>query len=354
MKVLMIGNSSCVHGGITSVINQVLQYDWKKKDISLHFVPSFSGGNSIHKIFYFVKSLYKIFAEIFFEKPDVIYMHMSHHGSFDRKNIILNISKLFNIPCVVHLHGSEFQKWYNKCSMNKKFQIRKFLRRCDRLIVLGEKWKLILNEIEPVAKTTIVNNTVTIPANRIDISSQNLQILFLGVLVKRKGVSDLLDVIKGLKVKGYTNKFNFVIAGSGEEEKNLIEKGRSLGIMDSVKFVGWIDGAEKMKLIKESQIMILPSYNEGLPISILEAMSYGMPVIATKVGDIETAVIDGVNGFVLKPGDVDGMINKIMILSDITILKNFSNNSRKIAEEKFSDRLYFETIQNVFEGVIHN
>ena len=121
------------------------------------------------------------------------------------------------------------------------------------------------------------------------------------------------------------------------------------GLTDIVQFLGWINNEQKTELLKQSDILVLPSYNEGLPIAILEALSYGLPVISTNVGSISEAVIDGTNGFLYTPGDVDKLaMNMKQIVEAPNLWNKFSSESRNIAEQKFSDVTFFEKIENIY------
>ena len=87
-KVLMIGNDSSVKGGITSVITQLMEYDWNNKNIDMKFIPTYVDKNNIQKIFYFIRAYLNIKKEIRKNGTDIIYMHMSYKGSFTRKYLI--------------------------------------------------------------------------------------------------------------------------------------------------------------------------------------------------------------------------------------------------------------------------
>ena len=79
-----------------------------------------------------------------------------------------------------------------------------------------------------------------------------------------------------------------------------------------VQFEGWVSGEKKHELLSSSDVYILPSYHEGLPISILEAMNYQLPVIATPVGGTAEAVQEGINGFLVTPGDKDALYDRLL------------------------------------------
>ena len=132
-------------------------------------------------------------------------------------------------------------------------------------------------------------------------------LLFLGLLGKNKGIYDLLECIRDHKVE-FQGKLKLYIGGNGEIEhvKQLIKE---YGIADIVIFEGWVSGDKKIELLNKSDAYILPSYKEGLPISILEAMSYGMPIISTPVGGIPEIVSNGENGYLVEPGNKEDIYN---------------------------------------------
>ena len=104
VKVLMVGNSKDVKGGITSVINEMKKYDWDKNDIKFKFIPTFNAGNNISKILYFVIAYIKIFFNFVFNKPNILHIHMSHKGSFKRAYYITKLANIFKIKIIIHLH----------------------------------------------------------------------------------------------------------------------------------------------------------------------------------------------------------------------------------------------------------
>ena len=108
------------------------------------------------------------------------------------------------------------------------------------------------------------------------------------------------------KIKTYWGNLIFRFAGNGNvvDVLNTIKR---LKIDDIAFYEGWVSGKEKIKLLNEADVYILPSYYEGLPISILESMSYHLPIISTNVGGIPEIVKDGVNGFIIEPGNKKGL-----------------------------------------------
>lgn len=352
MKVLMVGNDPSVKGGITSVITQLIAHDWLSDGIEMKFIPTYIESNPIKKVIFFLGSYIKIRKCLKNWKPDVVHIHMSYRGSFARKYLIHKLCHRHNIPDVIHLHGSEFEKWYLKLNVRKQKQVKRLLKECNALIVLGDKWNAAIKEIEPEAKTVVVSNTVAIPKTIAKWDDNPFKVLFLGVLIERKGVTDLLKSMRKLKDTGRINHIKFTIAGSGSEEEKLKKLRDELEVSDIAEFVGWIDGNKKKKLLETSQLLVLPSYNEGLPVAILEAISYGLPVVASDVGDISSAVHDSKNGYLITPGDVDALSEAIQkVAENMNIFESMSQYSRKLAEDRFSDNQYFETLRDCYKSV---
>jgi len=135
--------------------------------------------------------------------------------------------------------------------------------------------------------------------------------VFLGKFGRRKGIFDLLGALAELKV--YFPGIRLRCGGDGDIP-GVVARAAELGLSDDVEVLGWVSGAAKQRVLAEGTIYVLPSYAEGLPISVLEAMEAGMPVVATAVGGIPDAIEDGVEGFLVSPGDISSLVNRISLL----------------------------------------
>lgn len=352
IKVLMLGNHPSNKGGMTSVINQIRSHNWEQDGVKLSFVPTFIPGDFIKKSFFYFCALLRILCIFVVSKPDIVYMHMSYKGSFTRKYIVHKFCKIFGIKDIIHLHGSEFEKWYSSVDRIKQGKIRKLLLESDEFIVLGNEWKRIIQQIEPLAKITIINNGIKIPSFTAKWNDEKCQVLFLGVLIPRKGVSDLIQAAKLIKRSGKIQNIEFVFAGIGEDEDKLKEQVKEANLEKFISFIGWVSGEKKEELFLHKQIFALPSYNEGLPVSILEAASYGLPIVSTNVGDISSVVKDGINGYLIKPGDIQALSERILSLSDQQLWEKFSYESRKIAKEKFNIDLFYSKLLEVWKNTV--
>lgn len=354
IKVIMCGNHPSNKGGMTSVISQILEHEWRNEDIHLTFIPTYMPGSKLRTILYFAQALLHVFFEFLFCKPDVFYTHMSSKGSFTRTKALHELCKLFGVKDVIHLHGSEFKKWYQSVENKKQEEIRNLIRESDAFVVLGNKWEKFVGNIAPDANIVSLSNCVKIPDCVADWSNDKLQFLYLGVLIPRKGVADLLKAVKLLAEKGKIEKIQLNIAGVGPEEGELKKFVTDNQLEKYTNFMGWISGSEKEEALREANVFILPSYNEGLPVSILEAMSYGLPIISTNVGDISSAVYQDDNGFLVEPGDVEALSIKMSELLDYATWRKFSTRSREIIEEKFDINYFYKGLVSVWKSTIEN
>ena len=118
-----------------------------------------------------------------------------------------------------------------------------------------------------------------------------------------------------------------IIGGNGETDR-LIKIIKDKKLDEIIRFAGWVNGEKKIEVLNKSHVFILPSYIEALPISILEAMSYNLPIISTRVGDIPDIVINNENGFLINPKDKDALKNAISEMLSVTPEKRIKMGRR--------------------------
>lgn len=277
-------------------INQVL-FSYRKS-----FREEFNGFNTIwfnntilNTIFFPFIVLKFIFHLLIHPKLKIIHFHSASNGSFYRKSVLFLVAKLFKKICVIQIHGGLFLDFYYK-KFNKKI-VELILSRSNAVLFLSKNQKNALESQIKLKNTFLTNNIISDrPYRKIDVVDK-VDLLFLGKIVKEKGVYDILDVMAKYRFE-WKDKVKLTIAGEGENNI-LLNKIMKLKIQSNVNFVGWVTGKEKHQLFLNSNVFILPSYIEAMPVSILEAMSYGMPIIGTKVGGIPNLISPSENGFLI-------------------------------------------------------
>ena len=347
VKVLMIGPNKLENGGISSVVNSYYDVGLDKdKNLQLTYLDTFKSGSLLKKISVFLKSIIVFRNNI--KENDIVHIHMSYRGSFYRKSIFVLMSKYKNKKVIIHIHGSEFKKFYDKSNNFIKKYIENTLNKADYVLALSEEWRENLISIAPKSRVEILHNSIIVP--KYDYKNYKFKnILFLGRLGKRKGVYDILKVANSISSKFPDCKF--ILAGDGEIE-NVKKICNDLSI-NNIIIPGWISGYDKVNLLKEATIYILTSYNEGMPISILEAMAYKLPIISTKIGGIPQLIDNGVEGFLVDAGDILGLENSInKLLESEELRKNMGENSFKKVEKDFNLVKNIEKLKSIYKSLI--
>ena len=173
--------------------------------------------------------------------------------------------------------------------------------------------------------------------------SDNTTFLYVGAIVEKKGVIDLFDVISKYNE---LKKYNFIFVGGGSLLDELSYKSRNF---KNIKFMGWLKQDEVAKIYKRADVLILPSYAEGFPNVISEALNYRLPIISTNVGGISESVIENFNGFLMNPKDRLKLYKSIRKLGESKELKEkFSKNAEKILYKNHSIDNNSKKIFNLF------
>lgn len=327
-RVLMIGvyYKHNAAGGMASVI----QY-YEKYFENLQYISSWIDKHPAIKIYYALKAyLIILFKLIFNHKIKIVHIHTAADRSFKRKSKFVSLAKAFNKKVILHIHGSRFKDFYDE-SANKKVIISN-LQKADKLVVLSQSWKEWFFAIGINSENIIVlNNIVDYPKIKKVNRENKVKILFLGEVGERKGVFDIIETIAKNR-ESFKDEIILKIGGNKETDR-LLQKIDEYDLSDFVKFEGWVSGEKKINLLNWADIFILPSFNEGLPIAILEAMSYGKAIISSPVGGIAEIVQFGINGILVEPGNQKEIFESInFFINNKNKIETFGNQSKKIVE----------------------
>lgn len=343
INVLLISPSLKNKGGISTVVKNILE-DKNEKYNCIH-VSTQKDGFFLIKIAIFIISYFKILYLLKCKKIDLVHVHIAEKGSFTRKNILIKMCKKFNKKVILHHHGAEFVDWFENEKENKKDKIVDLLEQVDLNVVLSNQIKEQYVKYFNL-KNLIVLYNGTKPREYL-YNSNGTIVLFLGRIGKRKGAFDLLESIKTLDCD-LLSKYKFYFCGDGEIKKlkkQVIEN----NLENRVKVCGWINQKQKNEIFKETVLNVLPSYNEGLPMSILECMSYGIPCLSTKIAAIPE-VIDEKCGKTIEPGDINALCVSItQMLYDESLRNSYSKNSYVRVSKEFTYKVMIEKIYQLYE-----
>jgi glycosyltransferase involved in cell wall biosynthesis len=279
----------------------------------------------------------------------LVHCHSAMRSSFWRKSLFSLVSRMAGVPVVFHLHGSEMQSFVEAQSALFQRLIGWILAKQSVVVVLSMSWLHYVKSISPQANVKILPNYVELPeerGNAIGDSGTNVVVLFLGLVGTRKGVYDLLPAFKEALVQ--VPSLHLIIGGNGEVDRAQA-LAVELQIENQVTFAGWVNGKEKVDLLKRAQIYVLPSYNEGLPVSLLEAMSWQVPVISTRVGGIPDLVREGVDGLLIDAGDRTALSSAIIELAQQTELRQkMGIAARDQVNNNFSKQVVMPKLEELY------
>jgi len=233
----------------------------------------------------------------------------------------------------------------------------------DLVICVGQKYAENLKKTFPrlydkiIYLPNAIDSTIFKPATKEEIEKVKAKydikrdyFLFIGRLVKEKGIDLLLRVALLLEERGFDK--NVVIAGTGPL-KSLAE--RSSKKCKIIKYLGYVPTEDLIPLYTGAIALIVPSYAEGLPLTILEAMACGTPVIATGVGGIPEVVRHGYNGFLVEPMNVEKIANYVKVLvEDEKLREELSKNAHYFVRKNYDWRVIANRISLVYKNAVNN
>lgn len=328
-KVLMLGPARDVKGGMTAVVNGYYDYGLDK-EVDLKYIETINDKNILSKILKEIRGKIEFLLNI--NKYDIVHIHMATRRSTFRKLKYLRKAKKRNKKVILHIHGAEYKPFYSACSQKQKQYIKDTFNLADKIIVLSEEWKDYFKNIVNEKKIEVIYNFVFIP-EKFEKNLNRQRILFLGRMGERKGIYDLIDVVERLS-KEYPE---VLLEAYGDGEVAKVKKIiKQKNLQKNIEVSNWIEGKEKEEKLKNAVLYVLPSYNEGMPMSVLEGMAYENIPISTIVGGIPKVIVDNENGMLIEPGDKEKLYEDIkQIFENYELRKKISHNARKTIEEKF-------------------
>jgi glycosyltransferase involved in cell wall biosynthesis len=267
----------------------------------------------------------------------------------------LIVAKLCGARVLYQMHGGALPREF--CRRSRLFEafLRWTFELADAVVVLAQSELAAYQSFVPRQQVLVVPNCIdsspypVIPCLR-SRSGGALRIAYFGRLAREKGIYELLQGLKVARAEGVGARL--MIAGSGPEEAQLRRTVTELGLTSDVSFVGPVFGNEKVKLLAGADVLALPSYSEGLPYALLEAMAAGAPVIVTPVGAIPDVVVEGVHGLFVPPRDAAAIARAIAKLtSDRSLVLRMSAACRRRVAGSYTLERFSTEFGRVYSGL---
>ncbi len=332
----------------------------RDKNVEPLLIPELGREISFYKD---IKAFSKLYSIIRKEKPDIVHTHTAKAGALGRLAAILN-----GVPIKVHtFHGHVFDSYFSPIKSKIFLFVERFLALfTDMVIVVSETVKDDIVKRRRVIKD---KNCVVIPLGlelEEFLNSQNLKGIFrkkfgindnmllvgiIGRLVPIKNHRMFLDIAKKMKTNSPNTKVKFIIVGDGELREQIKDYTYELGLKDDVIFTGW--AKDLASVYTDLDIVALTSLNEGTPVSLIEAMAAGKPIIATNVGGVKDLVKTNVNGLLARPGDIDDFCAKLTsFLNDPQKRKEFGRQGRISVIKKYSKERLVNDLELLYQELL--
>ncbi|HUQ11114.1 MAG TPA: glycosyltransferase family 4 protein [Steroidobacteraceae bacterium] len=301
VRVLQLGPALDVRGGVSAV--EQLICDYLPPYAAIRHVATTSEAGWMRRGLEFGRALHQLSRALDSIEPTVIHVHFASRGSTLRKMLLAQLVIRARRPLILHAHGGGFDRFHRGLPSVLRRLVNRTLQQANLVITLSSQWRdFYIRECELApSQVVVLPNPVRVPAKIPDRSGhREVQFVHLGKLGKGKGSYDLVKAFLALPDE-LRARARLVLAGNGD----VAELQEAAGQDSRITVLPWVDSTERDRLLAESDVFVLPSYAEGVPMSLLESMAAGMPCITTPVGGIPDLITQGVEGLLVPPGDVE-------------------------------------------------
>jgi glycosyltransferase involved in cell wall biosynthesis len=346
VRVALIGvdTSGAAPGGMATISRALVEGFKADPLIDMFHISNFDEGSVLRRLKLGLGAAWLTFRRR--HEIDVVHLQVSTGLSVQRELIIALVARTTGKGIVTQFHGSGQIEDFKQGSTFHRLCYRLLLHLAHNL-VLGSNAADWITSVNSSARVTVVPNGIPVPSSFEDLPVGSPTIVFVGRLGKRKGIFDLLEALERLHARGLG--LRLLLLGDGDTDAVHDYLHRAEHLEDSVAVCGWQDEETVRKAIVSAMVLVLPSYAEGLPMAILEALALGRPVIATRVGEIEDVIIDGYNGLLVDSGDIDALSEAIRrITTDPKLAAALGKNGHQFAQKALSTEQMLSSLTDIY------
>lgn len=354
--VFVVAPSGQAGGGMGRVKDYILDFA-RDGAVPFTFLPLVTRDNRgfIVSVFRTISAIWRIWNAHLTGELALVHVNHGDKASAVRKGIITVFARLVGAKVIVHLHAVELDAAWRSGGRFTRWAIGLPFRVATSNIVLGDIWRSWLVDdlgVRPTHVDVLVNGVPAPNFTSRDHASPRdaVEVLFLGNLLERKGVNDLIAALAELPADLPAWRMTF--AGGGDIA-GCTEKVAAAGLDNRVRFLGWVEQARSANLLASADIMVLPSYFEGLPLVILEALGAGTPVITTSVGAIPQFIPHDEVALVIEPGDRAALRDSLCsMVADAGLRQRLGDAGRRAYETMFSLEVFRENLLAIYAKVL--
>ncbi|HEU4653099.1 MAG TPA: glycosyltransferase [Steroidobacteraceae bacterium] len=351
INVVMLGPALDVMGGIASVERLIVA--GVPAHVRVQHIPTMRDGGGLTKAWVFAASVLRFNRQLR-QMPDVVHVHFASGASSKRKMILAALAQRRGARVILHAHGGYYRNYWDRIGAREKALASQVFRNVSALIVLGESWRDFFACIGvPRSKIVVLPNPVSLPSSvPVRHANSKVRAVYLGLMSQTKGTFDLVEAVERLP-RPMRDRLHLVIAGNGEIAA-IRKKVEERGLRACIEVRGWQTAQQRDDLLAQSEIFVLPSYFEGLPMAMLEAMAWGLAPVCTPVGSVGDVIASEVNGLLVRPGDIDALAASLSrLIEDSTTRARIAARARLSVEPLSLDR-YVSKLTAVYAAVAAN
>lgn len=332
--------------GISTLVRQIIE---KSNFNFLHFAVGRKDSEKVN-FFWMLKQFslpLRFSRQISANKIDIVHINTAFATlSIVRDFVLVSLAKFFGYAVLLHIHGGRF--------LTEKFESRilkylagEMLHIADKVLVMSEYEKQILLGYWKNLNIEILANAVDVDEIFEADKKSNLKtIIFFGRIHESKGLKEIIESCRILEAEGFN--FQFKCYGTGIRKEFFIKEMKEV-LGKKFSYEGIVSGDAKREALVKADIFLLPSYFEGLPVSMLEAMAAKCVIITSDVGSIKNVIEDGKNGFLIEPHNIRQIVQQLKnLLPEDQDLTDVKNNARKTIVENFSMRDYVVKLEKIY------
>lgn len=320
--VLLLGPQRSAISGVSTHLNQLFESSLGDHFRLRHFQIGSEGRQEgrLARLVRLLISPCRLAWSLLSERVHIVHLNTSlNRRAYLRDLVYMIVARLFGVRVLYQIHGGDLPQQFSGHSpllsrlLRASLQLPEVivvLARCEleayRRFIPGGSIRLLPNGIDPAPYAELGR-----PPLR---QASALQLLYLGRLSRDKGIFDALHGVRLARLQHAA--VHLTIAGGGPDEAALRQAVRDLNLENDVTFVGPVFGDAKLQQLARAEVLILPSYSEGLPYALLECMAAGLPAITTPVGAIPDVVVDRRHGILVPAQDSPAIGRAIVQLAN--------------------------------------
>ena len=347
MKLLMLGPALEVRGGISAVERLVLEH--LPRSIAATHIATMVEGSKVAKLAAYARAFALAWRRT--AGRPLVHIHFASRASSVRKMSLARLALARGCRVVMHAHGGGYQAYWESLPPRARAAVAQVLASADALIVLGERWRRFYAAVGvPRARIAVLPNPVSLPAAVPPRPrAARARFVYLGLISQGKGVFDLVEAAARLPAPARA-ALRVVIAGNGDNDA-LRERVARHRLDEVVEVRGWLGAPERDALLAGAEAFVLPSYREGLPMALLEAMAWGLAPVCTPVGAVPELVEHGSSALVVQPGDVPALASALERLALDAPLRARLGEAARARVQPLALERYMERLCGLYEEV---